>query len=791
MLAPTNYFVPFLLWGTISSVLSDNRENDRRYLIAAGTECVTQLRISEFDDGSNAMDWLCKFSREDANQFGGYRSVEIAGVSHQEMTDMGAVPGETILKFGPSDSISENSDSFLIMDSDHDYGALYLSLGADFTIEDMNPSIDARHHKYRRATREQRRNLAPSTTGTLDTVVVLVIDADNHRVPKTADQMYQEIFVDEVSLANQYGKCSHDKIEIRPVALPGIGTVPGVIEVAVNVTAEGSDRTAMWSAALDEAESLTGRDFENDFDLVMVCLPPGTTSGVLNTDWRAFGEVNSYLSAYNGPDMCESVSVQMQQIGHNLGLSRSNMGDNQLYGDTTGVMGYVYKGKTNALKCFNAAKSYQLGWYDTTDVDHHALDGKSENFELTSVIDYGDTGGDVVIRLGYDYYIGYNRAGDFNSDTNVGRNEVHLVKKNGGGPYNPGQSSSHITTLEAGDVYGWNIDGFPVKLKVDQIILEKAYITLTGGTPLPTSRPTTRQTSRPTHRVTPSFAPSNTPSFRPSNVPSSSPSNAPSHIPSYIPSDTPSDVPSDTPSFAPSSAPSNIPSFVPSNAPSNIPSDIPSDAPSDAPSGARPPDFPARSGCGTGNGGLRYRVTLRTDTHGDETSIASYSFDEDYKDLDEPVFQRTRLESNNEHVFPSNDKYYCLEHNRCYYLEVTDTGGDGIEANENDDPVFEAYLGKKRIVEGVADFGNTARKIFCTGNKCMDKEGFSIGKGKNKKNCRSYVKGGLNAMKKKCKKKYKGKPIHTHCPATCGQRAGVGECRWWKDVAEKLKKERT
>ena len=197
------------------------------------------------------------------------------------------------------------------------------------------------------------------------------------------------------------------------------------------------------------------------------------------------------------------------------------------------------------------------------------------------------------------------------------------------------------------------------------------------------------------------------------------------------------------------------------------------------------PDFPARRGCGAGNGGLRYQVKLRTDGYGHETGIASYSFNEDYTALNEPVFQKTAPKSNTVHYFPSDDKYYCLEHNRCYYLEVTDSNNNGIESNEHDHPVYEAYIDNKRVAKGVPGFGKAAGTIFCTGNKCMDKKGFKITR--RKKNCRKYVTGRPNAMMKKCNKIYKGTPIHVHCPATCGQRAGVGDCGWWKDAEEKLK----
>ena len=178
-----------------------------------------------------------------------------------------------------------------------------------------------------------------------------------------------------------------------------------------------------------------------------------------------------------------------------------------------------------------------------------------------------------------------------------------------------------------------------------------------------------------------------------------------------------------------------------------------------------------------------------TDSYGYENTISSYSFNPDYTALDKLIFQRDyNLEDNTKYYFPSDDTYYCLENDRCYYFEVTDSYGDGIYPNDDSDPIFEGFLGKKQKFthDYTEEDWDVRNNIFCTGNACKDKKAFKIGKAR--KNCKEYVTGGLNAMKKKCKRKYRGGDrVHKHCPETCGKRAGVGDCHWWKGMEDGLK----
>jgi hypothetical protein len=58
----------------------------------------------------------------------------------------------------------------------------------------------------------------------------------------------------------------------------------------------------------------------------------------------------------------------MHELGHNLGIQhsgdRSATTDNEkIYGDMSGYMGFLH-GNGQPRMCFNAAKSWKLGWYE-------------------------------------------------------------------------------------------------------------------------------------------------------------------------------------------------------------------------------------------------------------------------------------------------------------------------------------------------------------------------------------------------------------------------------------------
>eukprot|EP00957_Ditylum_brightwellii_P047690 3623149-Ditylum_brightwellii.AAC.1 len=102
-------------------------------------------------------------------------------------------------------------------------------------------------------------------------------------------------------------------------------------------------------------------------------------------------------------------------------------------------MGYIYQDYNGPEKCFNAAKSWQLGWYSdqtiTLDVHHRLYIGP-----ISGVVDYNDSlmKNPVLIKLDQlnsatDYYITFNARKGFNEGTREGGNSVMVVEQGGEG----------------------------------------------------------------------------------------------------------------------------------------------------------------------------------------------------------------------------------------------------------------------------------------------------------------------------------------------------------------------
>jgi len=149
----------------------------------------------------------------------------------------------------------------------------------------------------------------------------------------------------------------------------------------------------------------------------------------------------------------------MHEVGHNLGLGHSGIfsddHDESTYGDTSGMMGFSFEADDLPEQCFNAAKNWQLGWYDDKLLDLNArleLRSGPRNYTLNGVVDYdnGKTNRYVVIKVG-NYYIGWNKMADFNVGTNNARNQVTVHLKQGS-PYSP-SASKLVRKLDLNDEY--------------------------------------------------------------------------------------------------------------------------------------------------------------------------------------------------------------------------------------------------------------------------------------------------------------------------------------------------
>jgi len=279
-------------------------------------------------------------------------------------------------------------------------------VGSKFKLKKLPPGqARAAKGKDKRRLEQDRRRL---TTGT-KSVLALWVEALDAKTNGDEAQLSDNIFgtgTDVVNLRSQYKACSHDKLDFVPAENGSVGITGGVGKVTINQNVTGVNNGEIRDAAVAAGNAQFGT-MQSQFDYVMVCIPPGTSGG-----WIAYAWLNWYLSVYNDV-WCNFPSGQMHEIGHNLGLHHSGEGTAE-YADQSGMMGYSYSSDEGPEMCFNAAKNYQLGWFN----DGFEVMTIAENFqgELIGQANYDSATGDqkVGVRItgasdGNDYYVSFNR----------------------------------------------------------------------------------------------------------------------------------------------------------------------------------------------------------------------------------------------------------------------------------------------------------------------------------------------------------------------------------------------
>jgi len=348
-------------------------------------------------------------------------------------------------------------------------------------IDVMNEEFGARHSRH----------LEMKTPGTLNLLVVQVIDGNGEVALSTAEML------NEFYGGNKYDSfkrviegCSYNKLEILQ---PQEGIVELIIDDAI---AKGGNFEKDF---LQNKKMATMRsDYENDFDLIVVCIPEGSKKNSATSDWQ--------LSYYDGVlfqngDYCGDVPQLMWIVGqHFLDLGFSGTEDSK-YGDLTGHMGLIINGgddKDSSRRCYNAANSYQLDWYTGKYASFNQLDllNQSQEIFLNGVSMYKEEGkayeiGLISVRIehegdsgGKDWYIGYNYKQGINEDTPDepygGPNKVHVLEKDNG-PYEKGQST-RIAILDDDDnnSFSWRVESTIFLIEVENISGGYAYIRLSA-----------------------------------------------------------------------------------------------------------------------------------------------------------------------------------------------------------------------------------------------------------------------------------------------------------------------
>ena len=168
---------------------------------------------------------------------------------------------------------------------------------------------------------------------------------------------------------------------------------------------------------------------------------------------RAYAYINSWLNVFHD-DWCMSLSLQMHELGHNLNMGHSNEGG-ETYEDQVGIMGYSYKSSNSPRFCFNAAKSWQTGWYKDKEVTVSSS-GATSCFagEIHGVAEY-PAATTVLVKIrgvDADHFVGFNAKRGINVGTQDAYNQVTAVSRPRGGRDTYAESSLEAK-LSAGESY--------------------------------------------------------------------------------------------------------------------------------------------------------------------------------------------------------------------------------------------------------------------------------------------------------------------------------------------------
>jgi len=170
------------------------------------------------------------------------------------------------------------------------------------------------------AFRQRRLSLMEPAKGRMTLMVVRVTTSDGHGPTKSLAEIRQGMFRDRIGFKAQYKACSYGQLEWVDA---------GGLEVKLDKPLSAYTRAMQLAddAVAKIVSTMKLRSVQELADKIMFCEPGGVGN------WIAVAGVNHWRSNFND-QWCLSLTANMHEIGHNLGLQHSYE-DGVAYGDGT------------------------------------------------------------------------------------------------------------------------------------------------------------------------------------------------------------------------------------------------------------------------------------------------------------------------------------------------------------------------------------------------------------------------------------------------------------------------
>jgi len=353
-----------------------------------------EAHFNKEDGGYGEDTWSCQVVGSDAVKAGA------APGKHSIIVD---IEGLESFHFGGS-RVRSGVSTLMVEGGTFQHGALVIPPGSSVTFG---------------TTKKAQRKLSSTVDVTKTALVVRVITTDSNGGPidvttGSVDELRSSVFGgpdDAYNLKSQMESCSYGRFMIEEATHPNIDN--GAVEVEIAPTQEEYDsRSANQNLVIEHLENLFDTDDLAEIaDFVMLVMPYDSGGG----SWAAYAYYNHEISVYRG-DYGILPLYQMHEVGHNVYLGHSSQSV-YTYGDNAGPMGGGSSGSDEGagnLKCYNAPKSWQLGWYQDHHVDlGYMQEGDSWSGKLVGIGNYDrDNMGDksILLRVNHDFFIGFNYA---------------------------------------------------------------------------------------------------------------------------------------------------------------------------------------------------------------------------------------------------------------------------------------------------------------------------------------------------------------------------------------------